>query len=169
MEQINITMKGNPVSVTGRVLKVGDSLPQFKLTANDMKDLSSADYAGKAIVVCSVPSVDTPTCSIEAKRFNDEAVKLADDIEVLVVSADLPFAQKRWCAAEGATRITTASDFKYRAFGEDFGVCLPDLGILTRAVFVANNQGKIVHVEYVKEIAEEPNYEAALAAVSNLV
>lgn len=163
----NLTFKGNPLKVMGKPLAVGEKLPQFKLTANDMSDLTNTAFAGKKLIVLSIPSVDTPVCAIETKKFNEEASKLGKDVAVLVVSEDLPFAQKRWCAAEGVNNVVTASDFKYRGFGETFGTFLPDVGILSRAVFVADASGTICHVEYVRELGEEPDYAATLAAVKN--
>lgn len=160
-----ITMKGNPLKVSGDPLKEGDQLPNFKVTANDMKDIDSAQFKGKNLVILSVPSLDTPVCSTEAKRFNKEASALSDSVAVLVVSRDLPFAQARWCAAEGAERVMTASDYKMRTFGQLFGVELPDLQLLARAVFVADTTGKITYVDYVSEVAEEPNYEEVLGAI----
>jgi thiol peroxidase len=158
-------MKGNPLKVEGKCLEEGASLPQFKLTANDMSDVTNATYSGKVVVVVAVPSLDTPVCAMETRRFNQEAASLSNDVAVLVVSRDLPFAQKRWCGAEGISKVTTLSDHKYRTFGRAFGVELPDLGLLARAVFVADKSGKVVYVDYVSEIAAEPDYAAALQAV----
>lgn len=164
----NLTFKGKPLTVRGNVQRVGAPLPKFHLTANDMSDVTNESFAGKILIVSSVPSLDTPVCSIETKRFNDEAAKLSPDVAILTVSLDLPFAQKRWCGAEGVTNLVTASDYKYRSFGDAFGVYLEELGLLARAVFVADRNGKLMHVEYVPEIASEPNYEAALSAARTL-
>jgi thiol peroxidase len=160
-----ITMKGNPLKVEGRCLEEGAQLPQFTLTGLDMSDVSNAKYAGKVLVLVSVPSLDTPVCAVETKRFNQEAASLSDDVVIAVVSRDLPFAQKRWCGAEGVSNVVPLSDYKHRSFGKAFGVELPDLALLARAVFVADKQGTITHVDYVTEVAEEPDYGAALAAV----
>lgn len=130
-----------------------------------MADLSSSKFAGKTLVVLSVPSLDTPVCAIETKRFNDEASKLGDKVAVLAVSMDLPFAQKRWCGAEGVNNVVTGSDYKHRAFGEAFGAQIQEWGLLTRAVFVADSKGTVVYSEYVPEIPNEPNYTAVLDAV----
>lgn len=161
----NITFKGNNLTIVGREIKVGDTLPGFKLTANDMSDLSSDTYRGKTIVLSVVPSLDTPTCAISTKRFNEEASKLGQDVAILTVSMDLPFAQKRWCGAEHVERVQTASDYKYRGFGETFGTYIKEWGLLCRAIFVADKQGKVKHVEYVADISSEPDYTATLAAV----
>lgn len=164
-----ISFKGKPLSLVGNALLPGDKLPDFKLTANDLTDIVNSSFASKILIISVVPSLDTPVCSIQTKRFNQEATALTDDVVVLTVSMDLPFAQKRWCGAESASRIVTASDYKYHNFGAAFGVFIPDLGLLARAVFVADRNGKIAHVEYVPEIAQEPNYEAALDVVRKLV
>ncbi|MEY4701547.1 MAG: hypothetical protein RL326_1734 [Pseudomonadota bacterium] len=160
-----ITMKGNPLKVEGRCLEEGAQLPAFTLTGADLSDVTSAAFAGKVLVVVSIPSIDTPVCAIETKKFNQEASSLSDDVVIAIVSRDLPFAFKRWCGAEGVSKVVTLSDFKHRSFGKQFGVELPDLGLLARAVFVADKSGKIVHVDYVSEVADEPDYGAALKAV----
>ena len=162
----NVTLKGNPVTLLGSELKVGDKAPDFVLQSNAMQDVSLKDSTGKTRLIASVPSLDTPTCNLESKRFNDEAGKLPN-VAVLVVSNDLPFAQKRWCGAEGATNIQALSDHRTAKFGEAYGVLVkggPLDRCLARAIFVVGPDGTIKHVEYVKEIAEHPNYEAALAA-----
>ena len=169
MSNQNITLKGNKVTVSGREVCVGDGVPDFKLTGNDMGDVDINSFQGKVLVVASIPSVDTPVCAVETKRFNEELSNLSDDVAVLTVSRDLPFALSRWCGAEGVDRVVTASDFKYRTFGEAFGVELPDIGILARAVFVVDKEGKVQHGEYVSEVGEEPNYEAALNKVRELL
>jgi thiol peroxidase len=160
----NITFKGGKLTVTGRELKVGDTLPSFKLVGNDMKDITNEDFKGKKLILVVVPSLDTPVCQIEVKKFNEEASK-RKDIAVLAVSLDLPFAQKRWCGSEGVSNVTSASDYKYRSFGESFGTYIVELGLLARAIFSVNEKGVITHVEYVPEIAQEPEYDAALKAV----
>ncbi len=165
----NITFKGGPLTLLGKELRVGDFLPAFKLTANDMSDFKSESLRGKTVILSVVPSLDTPVCSIQTKRFNQEVSGLGKDsgkeVIVLTVSMDLPFAQKRWCGAEGVTSVVTASDYKYRSFGEAFGVLIKEWGLLGRAIFVADRDGKIVHLEYVPEVSTEPNYEAALKKV----
>ena len=160
-----ITMKGSPLKVEGRCVEEGMKAPAFKLTALDMFDTTNESFAGKVLVLLSIPSIDTPVCATETKRFNQEASSLSPDVVVASVSRDLPFALKRWCAAEGISKVISLSDYKYRTFGKEFGVELPDLGLLARAVFVIDKSGKVVHVDYVAEVAEEPDYQAALAAV----
>lgn len=165
----NITFKGQKVEVKGRELKFGDSLPTFKLTGNDLSDVTENNYKGKTLIISVVPSLDTPVCSIQTKRFNNEAANLSSNVVILTVSRDVPFAQKRWCGAEGVERVVTASDYKYRTFGDSFGVELPELALLIRAVFVIDSAGKVVHVEYVKEITDEPDYASALQSISSLI
>lgn len=160
-----ITMKGGTLKVEGRCVEEGMPAPSFTLTAADMSDATSASFAGKVVVLLSIPSIDTPVCAVETKRFNQEAKSLSGDVVVAAVSRDLPFALKRWCAAEGVDRVTALSDYKYRTFGKAFGVDLSDLGLLARAVFVIDKSGKVAHVDYVTEIADEPDYAAALTAI----
>lgn len=164
----NIHFKGEKVKVSGRQLSKGDKLPSFKLTANDLSDIDSSAFKGKTLIICSVPSLDTPVCSKETKRMNDELSKLGGGAAILIVSMDLPFAQKRWCGAEGADKVTTASDYKYRSFGEDFGVVWQGPQLLARAVFVVDPSGTIQHVEYVGDISSEPDYDAALNAARSI-
>jgi thiol peroxidase len=164
-----ILFKGAPATVEGPCLRVGGKLPKFKLTGLDLNEISSADFVGQVIVISVIPSIDTPVCSLQTKAFNRAATELSKDVKVLTVSVDLPFAQKRWCGAEGVENLTMASDYKNRSFGRDFGCLLPDLGLLCRAVFVANREGQIAHVEYVEEIASEPDYNLALTKVRELL
>jgi thiol peroxidase len=160
-----ITFKENKLTLTGRELKVGDSLPNFKVTGTDMADLDSSTFKGKALLIATVPSLDTPVCSIETKRFNTEIGKLGSAAAGLTLSLDLPFAQKRWCGAEGVSNVTTGSDYKYHSAGESLGVFIKEWALLGRAVFVVDKSGKLTHVEYVGEVSAEPNYEAAIAAL----
>ena len=165
----SITFKGERLELQGQGLREGDRLPSFVLTGPDMADVKSSSVAGKVLVISCVPSLDTPVCAVQTKRFNTAALNLASTVTILTVSMDLPFAQKRWCGAENVQRIMLGSDFKYRSFGPAFGVFIPAWGLLSRAVFVADPTGLIVHVEYVDEISSEPDYPAVLAKVSMLV
>ncbi len=160
------TLKGNPQNLDGPALNVGDTAPSFTLQANDMSDVTLSGTSGRVRVLFAVPSLDTPTCDTEARRFNEEAAKISD-VDVLAVSMDLPFAQKRWCAAAGIERVKCLSDHRAAAFGKDYGVLVkggPLDRCLSRAVFVVDKNDKLAHVEYVPEIADEPDYDAALAA-----
>ena len=161
-----ITFKGAPLTIVGKALKVGEALPTVTLTAQDMSDVSTSKFSGKPLLVSTVPSLDTPVCSIETRRFNQEASKLGDKVTILTISRDLPFAQKRWCAAEGATNLQVASDFKTLQTGQAFGVHIQEWALLTRAIFVADAQGKLTYVEYVDDVSSEPNYENALKALA---
>jgi thiol peroxidase len=161
-----VTLKGNPVDLKGRALKAGDAAPDFSLRDSALQEVTLASSAGKTRIIATVPSLDTPVCAQETKRFNDEVQNLPN-VEVLVVSMDLPFAQKRWCGAEGVQNVKTLSAHRCTEFGYDYGVLIsggPLDRCLTRALFVVDPAGTITHVEYCKEIAEHPNYEAALAA-----
>ncbi|WP_250277879.1 thiol peroxidase [[Clostridium] colinum] len=160
---MNITFNGNPVTLKGNELKVGDVAPDFLLTDTSLNDISLADTKGKRVFVV-VPSLDTPICDLSAKRFNEEATKF-DNVSIYVVSMDLPFALTRWCGANSSDRITTLSDYKHRSFGENYGVYINELGLLTRSIFIVDEDNKISYVEYCKEIKSEPDFESALNAL----
>ncbi len=161
-----ITFKGNPIATGGELPKVGSAAPDFKLTRGDLADVSLADFAGKTRILNIVPSLDTGVCATSARKFNAEAASLKDTV-VLTVSRDLPFAQKRFCEAEKIENVVPLSELRDRSFGETYGVEMtegPLRGLLSRAVVVIDPSGKVVHAEQVPEIAQEPDYEAALAA-----
>ena len=164
-----VTMKGNPVTLMGTELQVGDKAPDFVAIDNDLNPVSFDSFRGKVCIVSSVPSLDTPVCDMETRRFNDEAGRLGDDVEILTISMDLPFAQKRWCGAAGVDRVQTLSDHRDAAFGQAYGVLIKGLGLLARAVLVIDKEGTIRYIELVKEIASEPDYDAVLTAVKELV
>ncbi len=156
--------------VEGAGLKVGDKLPNFNLVGNDMSPITNENLKGKVAIISLVPSLDTPVCAIETKRFNSEASEFGDKAVVLTASADLPFAQARWCAAEGAKNLVTASCYKNsKEFGTAFGAFIAPMALLARCVFVADQSGTIQLVEYVKELAEEPNYENIIKKVRELL
>ena len=160
------TLKGGPVELKGRAVKAGDDAPDFKLQDNGLAEVTLATSAGKTRIIATIPSLDTPTCHAETKKFNDEAKKLSNT-EVLVVSMDLPFGAKRWCGAEGVETVKTLSAHRCTDFGSDYGVLIsggPLDRCLCRAIFVVNPAGKVTYVEYVSEIANHPNYDAALEA-----
>jgi thiol peroxidase len=161
-----VTLKGNPVELAGSELAPGAAAPEFSLQDTDLGEVTLADSAGKTRIIATVPSLDTPVCHEETKRFN-EACGSLDNTVVHVVSMDLPFGQKRWCGAEDVSNVKTLSAHRCTKFGEDYGVLIkggPLDRCLARAVFVIDGDGKVKHVEYVGEIAEHPNYDAALAA-----
>ena len=159
-----VTLKGNPMTLLGDELKVGDAAPDFSLKANDMSDKSLADYAGKVKLISVVPSLDTPVCDTETRRFNQEAAALGDGVVVLTVSVDTPMAQKRWCGAAGVENVECLSDFKDHSFGPAYGVRIKEVGLLARQIFVVGADDKIAYTQLVGEVAEEPDYDAALAA-----
>jgi thiol peroxidase len=164
-----VTMKGNPITLTGTELQVGDQAPDFVAIDNDLNPVSFDSFRGKVCIISSVPSLDTPVCDMETRRFNDEAGRLGDDVEILTISMDLPFAQKRWCGAAGVEAVQTLSDHRDAAFGQAYGVLIKGLRLLARAVFVVDKEGTIRYIELVKEIASEPDYDAVLTAVKELV
>jgi thiol peroxidase len=159
------TFKGSSLALLGPEIRAGDQAPEFKLVGNDLADIDSATFHGKVRVLSVAPSLDTPVCATQTRRFNQEAVNVSEDVVILSVSLDLPFALARFCGAEGIERVVTASDYKYRSFGEAYGVYIRELGLLTRAVFVVGRDDKVVHAQYVPEVTNEPDYAAALAAV----
>ncbi|MGB6928747.1 MAG: thiol peroxidase [Syntrophobacteria bacterium] len=164
-----VTMKGNPITLMGTEPQVGDKAPDFVAIDNDLNPVSFDSFRGKVCIVSSVPSLDTPVCDMETRRFNDEAGRLGDDVEILTISMDLPFAQKRWCGAAGVDRVQTLSDHRDAAFGQEYGVLIKGLRLLARAVFVVDKEGTIRYMELVKEIASEPDYDSVLTAVKELV
>lgn len=164
-----VTMKGNPITLMGTELQVGDRAPDFVAIDNDLNPVSFDSFRGKVCIVSSVPSLDTPVCDMETRRFNDEAGRVGDDVEILTISMDLPFAQKRWCGAAGVDRVQTLSDHRDAAFGQAYGVLIKGLRLLARAVFVVDGEGTIRYIELVKEIASEPDYDAVLTAIKELV
>jgi thiol peroxidase len=158
-----ITFKGNPVTLLGNEVKVGDQAPDFTVLANDLSEVTLSDYKGSVRIISSVPSLDTGVCDAQTRRFNEEAAKL-DGVKVLTISADLPFAQKRWCASSGLENVITLSDHRDLSFGNAYGVVMKELRLLARAVFVVDSNDKITYVEYVSEGTNHPDYEAAIKA-----
>ncbi len=164
-----ITFKGNPMTLLGPELKAGDAAPDFAVVDNGLSGVSLSVYAGKIKIISSVPSLDTPVCDTETRRFNQEAAALPGDIVVLTVSLDLPFAQKRWCGAGGIDKVVTLSDYRDRSFGLGYGVLIKELMLLTRAVFVVDTTNVIRYIQIVPEVTGEPDYEAAIAAAKALL
>lgn len=164
-----VTFEGAPLHLEGQVPAVGQKAPDFVLAANDLSPRSLKDYAGKVLVLLSVPSLDTPVCDMEVRRFNAEAAKLSDKVQILAVSCDLPFAQARWCGAASVTAVESLSDYKDVDFGKGYGVLIQELRLLTRAIFVVAADGSLAYSQIVPEITNEPDYDAALEAVKKLV
>jgi thiol peroxidase len=163
-----ITMKGNPLTLVGKELKVGDLAPDFEVLDNDLAPVQFSSFRGKICVISSVPSLDTPVCDMETRRFNEEAGKLGANTQILTLSMDLPFAQKRWCGAAGVDKVITLSDHRDASFGTAYGALIKELRLLARIVFVVDGEGVIRYIQVVKEQTEEPDYDAVLEAVNAL-
>jgi thiol peroxidase len=157
------TLKGNPLTLVGPELKSGDSAPDFNTVDNGLKPVTLKDTGNHVRIISVVPSLDTPVCDAQTKRFNEEASKLPD-VDIFTVSMDLPFAQKRWCGAFGVDKVKMLSDHKDGSFGSNYGTLIKELRIESRAIFVLDRNNKVRHAEYVKEVGDFPNYEAALSA-----
>lgn len=163
------TFKGNPITLIGPELKVGDQAPDFNLSKNLLEQSTLSDYAGKVKLISVVPSLDTGVCDAQTRRFNEAASELGDDVIVLTISADLPFAQARWCGAAGVDRVITLSDYRDNSFGKAYGVLIKEFVIDMRSIFVIDQNDVIQYVEYLPEMAEHPNYDQAVEAVKNLL
>jgi len=162
---VQVKFKQNPITLIGKEVKVGDSAPNFTVLANDLSPVTLQDSKGKTRLFSVVPSLDTGTCDAQTRKFNESAAELGDDVVILTVSNDLPFAQKRWCAAAGIDAVQTLSDHRDLSFGEAYGVAIKELRLLARAVFVVDSNDKVTYVEYVSEATEHPDYEKAIEAV----
>ena len=163
-----VTMRGNPLTLVGNELNVGQPAPDVEVLDNDLNPIKLSNYRGKVCIVSTVPSLDTPVCDMETRRFNQEAADLGADVAILTISMDLPFAQKRWCGAAGVDSVVTLSDHRDATFGKAYGVLIKELRLLARAVFVVDKEGIIRYCQLVPEIAEEPDYDAVIAAVKQL-
>lgn len=163
------TIKGNPLTLIGPELKAGDTAPDFKVNKDLMNEVSLGDYAGKVKLISVVPSLDTGVCDAQTRRFNSEAATLGDNVVILTISVDLPFAQSRWCGAAGIDKVVTLSDYKTKTFGQAYGVLIKELQLDMRSIFVLDANNKITYVEYLKEMTEHPDYDAAIAAVKALL
>lgn len=162
-----VTLKGNACDISGDPVAVGADAPDATLVGNDLSDVALSSYSGKVVILSTLPSLDTGVCDAETRRFNEEAAGLGDDIVIVTVSRDLPFAQKRWCGAAGVDKVVTLSDFREGAFGKAYGVEItsgPLKGVSARAVFVVGKDGNVVHSQLVPEITEEPDYAAIIEA-----
>ncbi len=164
-----ITFKGNPMTLIGPELRVGERAPDFTVVDNGLAPVSLASYAGKIKVISAVPSLDTPVCDMETRRFNQEAAGLPESVVVLTISLDLPFAQKRWCGAAGIDRVTTLSDYQERSFALAYGVLIKELRLLSRSVFVIDASDTIRYLQHVPEVTQEPDYAAVIAVVRQLL
>jgi thiol peroxidase len=164
-----VTIAGNPLTLLGNAVTVGQKAPDFVALDNDLNPKALSDFAGKVLIIAAVPSLDTPVCDVETRRFNTEASKIGENVHIITMSMDLPFAQKRWCAAAGIDRLTTLSDHRDASFGNNWGVLIKELRLLARSVFVVGKDGLVKYVEIVPEVKDEPDYDAALAAAKALV
>lgn len=160
---MKVTFQGAPLTLEGTQVKVGDTAPDFTVVGNDLSPIKFSETKGKRILV-AVPSLDTPVCDMEVRRFNEEASKITDT-KVYTISMDLPFAQARWCGNAGVENVITASDYKDREFSKNYGLYIKELGLVSRAVIVIDEDNKVIYTEYLSEITNEPNYEAALASI----
>ncbi len=158
-----VTFKGNALTLLGPEIKVGDVAPDFQVLDPALGTMTFSDAKGKVRIISVVPSLDTPVCDAQTRRFNQEAVKLASNIEIWTISMDLPFAQRRWCGAAAIDRVKVFSDHRNADFGRNYGCLVKELRLLARAVFVVDTAGTVRHVEYVREMTTHPNYDAALA------
>jgi thiol peroxidase len=164
-----ITMKGNPLTLVNNLPQIDQTAPDFEVVGNDLSPVKLSSYGGKVCVISSVPSLDTPICDMQTRRFNQEAENLSPDTSILTISMDLPFAQKRWCGASGVERVVTLSDHRKAEFGTGYGVLIKELRLLARAVFIVDREGIVRYVQLVKEIAREPDYDAVLEALKKVV
>ena len=163
---VSVTFKGNPVNLVGSEVKVGQTAPDFKAQKTDLSDYTFSSSSGKTRIILSVPSLDTPVCNAETRQFNREAAKIPN-VEIICISMDLPFAQKRWCEAASVDKVVTVSDHRDGSFARNYGVMIsggPLDRLTARAVFVVGADNKVKYVEYVKDITEQPNYEGVIAA-----
>ncbi|MCR6107590.1 thiol peroxidase [Salipaludibacillus agaradhaerens] len=161
-----VTFKEKPVTLVGDDISIGDKAPDFTVLATDLSEITLSDSKGKIRLISVVPSIDTGVCDQQTRRFNEEAAKL-ENVEILTISVDLPFAQKRWCAAAGIDNVQTLSDHRDLDFGKKYGVAIEELRLLARAIFVVDSSDTVVYVEYVPEVSQHPNYEEAINAVKN--
>lgn len=166
---MTITFGGDKVTLLGKQVEVGQEAPAFKATKNDLSEFNSEDLKGKVVVYSIAPSLDTSVCAIQAKKFNHDALDLSDDVVIVTITEDLPFAQKRFCANEDIKNLEMVSDYKEREFGEKYGFLIDELKLLARGVVVVDKEGVIKHVEYVEEVTNEVDFDAALEAVKELV
>lgn len=165
-----VTFKGNPLTLVGDEIREGDQLPDVSLLGTDLSEVKLSSYRGKTLVLIAVPSLDTAVCDLETKRFNDEASRLGSDgVEFVTVSLDLPFAQSRWLEANGAGNITALSDHRDAGFAQKVGLLIKELRLLARAILVVDSSGKVAYYQLVKEVADEPDYDAVLDAVRKLI
>ncbi|MBI5419037.1 MAG: thiol peroxidase [Deltaproteobacteria bacterium] len=164
-----VTSRGNPVTLLGPEIRVGDKAPDFRVVDNGMAPVTLADFKEKIKIISTVPSLDTPVCDRETRRFNEEAARLPGSVVVLTVSLDLPFAQKRWCGAAGVDRVKVLSDYQDRSFAAAYGVLIKELKLLSRSVFIIDEKDVVRYIQHVRETGTEPDYDAVLGAVKGVL
>lgn len=164
-----VTFKGNPITLLGPEIKPGDAAPDFRVVDTGLQPATLADFQGRVKIISAVPSLDTPVCDMETRRFNQEAANLPERVVVLTISMDLPFAQKRWCGAAGIDRVKTLSDYQDRSFAQAYGVLIKELKLLSRSIFVIDDTNVVRYVQHVKEVTTEPDYAAVLEAAKRLL
>ena len=162
-----VTLQGNPLTLVGPRLKAGDTAPDFVVLNTELAPVSLSSHPGKVCIIASVPSLDTPVCDIEARQFNEEAANLGPEVVIMTISMDLPFAQKRWCGAAGVHKLITLSDHRDASFGAAYGLLIKELRLLARSVIIVDKEGTIRYFELVRELAQEPDYEAVLKALKS--
>ena len=163
-----VTMKGQPLTLTGQEIEPGDAAPDFEAVNTGLEPVTLADLKGKVLILSAVPSLDTSVCSLETKTFSEKAAELGDDVQIVTISMDLPFAQQRWCGAEGVDNVLVLSDYQQASFGENYGVLMRELRLLARTVFVVDKNGTVRYKHLVEEVTEEPDYGAVLKAAREL-
>ena len=164
-----ITFKGNPFTLLGQEIKIGCKAPDFTVVDNGLAPVTLASYSGKIKIISAVPSLDTPVCDTETRRFNQEAAVLPDNVAVLTISLDLPFAQKRWCGSAGIDKVTTLSDYQDRSFAAAYGILIKELKLLARAIFIIDASDTVRYIQIVPEVTNEPDYAAVIAAVKTML
>jgi len=164
-----VKIMGNPVTLVGNEIKVGDKAPDFTVLDGELKPAKLTDFKGKTVVIASVTSLDTGTCDLETKRFNKEAANLGDDVVILTISMDLPFAQARWCGAAGVENVKVYSDYRDATFGNAYGVLIKELRLLARVVFIVDRDGTVKYIQYANENSKEPDYDDVLKALKEVV
>ena len=163
-----VTMKGNPLTLMGHEVMVGEPAPDFVCLDNNLNPVKFSSFRGKTCIIASVPSLDTPVCDLETRKFNEEAGRLGPNVLILTISMDLPFAQKRWCAGAGVSHLKTLSDHRDGSFGMAYGVLIKELRLLARAIFLIDPKGTVQYVQLVKEVTKEPDYEEVSAALKRI-
>ena len=167
-EPARVTLKGQPIVLAGDQVEVGAHAPDFTALDQDLNEVAFCDFRGRPCILSSVVSLDTPVCDVEARRFNEEAARLSPNLQILVISMDLPFALKRWCGRAGVDRVLTLSDHRRASFGTSYGILIEGMRLLARAVFAVDSKGVITYKEVVSEVTDEPDYDRILAAVREI-